>query len=261
LLLRTSLFPNTTVAMAASLTDDETAGEILSTLYNKQYFIERKVEGELTYQYHDLFREFLLRRLDEEENPAQLAALRQRAAAILEGAGQFSEAVDLFKQTQDWPCVARLIRAHAEALLGQGRWQTLDAWFKGMPEHLIDDDPWLLFWHASAQIPIDVNAACELVKRAYQAFVTTQDEAGQFYALSNAVELVYVLGESFDVFDEWLPKLEEQLARVTEFPSVDVGAQAWVAYLAMIYIKLGKGRLVEHGERWLAERFASSELG
>ena len=196
LLLRTALFPNTTVAMAVSITGDETAGAILSTLYNKQYFIERKIEGELTFQYHDLFREFLLRRLSEEENPAQLAALRQRAAAILEGAGQVSEAVDLFKRTQDWPSIARLIRAHAEALLGQGRWQTLNAWLNGMPEHLIDDDPWLLFWRASAQIPIDVNAACELVKRAYQAFVTTQDEAGQFYALSNAVGLVYMLDEA-----------------------------------------------------------------
>jgi LuxR family transcriptional regulator, maltose regulon positive regulatory protein len=141
LLLRTSLFPNTTVSMAVSLTDDETAGEILSTLYNMQYFIERKIEGELTYQYHDLFREFLLRCLSAEEDLAQLVSLRCCAATILEGTGRLTEAVDLFKQAQDWPSVARLIRTHAEVLLGQGRWQTLRAWFDGMPEPFIDEDP------------------------------------------------------------------------------------------------------------------------
>ncbi len=103
LLLRTSLFPNTTVAMAVSLTGDEMAGEILSILYNKQYFIERKVEGELTYQYHDLFREFLLRRLRTDEDPAQLAAICHRAATILEDTGRLSEAVDLFKQHKTGP--------------------------------------------------------------------------------------------------------------------------------------------------------------
>ena len=94
-----------------------------------------------------------------------------------------------------------------------------------MPEQFIDDDPWLILWHASAQIPIDLTAAYESVIRAYQAFVTTKDEVGQFYALFNATGLAYMLGVSFVVFDEWLPKLERQLAHSIEFPTVEVGVE------------------------------------
>ncbi len=261
LLLRTSLFPHITVPMAIEITQDQGAGEILGALYKKQYFIERKVEGELTYQYHDLFREFLLARLSSEYEPVQLTALRQRAAVILELTGRWHEAVELFMQAQDWPNGAKLIRTHAEMLLGHGRWQTLNDWFKNVPEHVIDDDPWLLFWYASAQIPVDPAAAYLSIKRAHAAFVETQDNVGQFYALSKAIMLSYTLGVSFAVFDEWFPKLELQLARLTQYPSIDAGAQAWTAYLMMINLRVGRGNLMELGEHWLTKRFQSNELG
>ena len=109
LLLRTALFPHTTLYMASQIKEGVSPGPILDTLYRSQYFIDRKVEGELTYQYHDLFREFLLARLIAECEPAQLAALRRRAAEILERTGRLTEAVELFRQAQDWPDVAQLI--------------------------------------------------------------------------------------------------------------------------------------------------------
>ena len=79
LLMRTALFPYFTLPMAIEISGTEGAAHILSALYEKQYFIERKVDGELTYQYHDLFREFLLTRLSETHDVAALALLRVSA--------------------------------------------------------------------------------------------------------------------------------------------------------------------------------------
>ena len=189
LLLRTALFPHTTLSMASQIKEGVSPGPILDTLYRSQYFIDRKVEGELTYQYHDLFREFLLARLAAEYEPAQLAALRRRAAEILEHTGWMTEALELFKQAQDWPNVARLIRTHAEALLAQGRWQTLSVWFEGLPLQVTIEDPWLMLWQASAQVPLDAAAAYQSTRNAYEAFVTTRDDDGQFYALGGASTL------------------------------------------------------------------------
>ena len=261
LLLRTALFPHTTLSMASQIKEGVSPGPILDTLYRSQYFIDRKVEGELTYQYHDLFREFLLVRLAEEHEPAQLAALRRRAAEILEHRGWMTEAVELFKQAQDWPNVARLIRTHAEALLAQGRWQTLSVWFEGLPLQVIIEDPWLMLWQASAQIPVDAAAAYQSTRNAYEAFVTTHDDDGQFHALGSATLLVYTVGASFVVFDEWFPRLEQQLARRTENLSTEAGAQALAAYLSMVTIRTGRGNLVEWGEHWLARLYLSNELG
>lgn len=261
LLLRTALFPHITLSMASQIKEGVSPGPIFDTLYRSQYFIDRKVEGELTYQYHDLFREFLLARLAAEREPTQLAALRRRAAEILERTGWVTEAVELFKQAQGWPNVARLIRTHAEVLLAQGRWQTLRVWFEGLPQQVIVEDPWLMLWQASAQVPVDAAAAYQSTRNAYEAFLMTRDERGQLYALGSASLLVYTVGASFVVFDEWFPRLEQQLARQIEDLSTEAGAQAWTAYLGMVCIRAGRGSLVERGEHWLAQRFLSNELG
>jgi hypothetical protein len=49
---------------------------------------------------------------------------------MLEAAGQLTEAVQLFRQAQDWDSVARAIKQHALTLFYQGRWQTINDWYR-----------------------------------------------------------------------------------------------------------------------------------
>lgn len=61
-LLKTSLLPKIAPSMAEQLTGNKNAERILSELNRRNYFTaRRRLEGD-TYEYHPLFREFLLTR-------------------------------------------------------------------------------------------------------------------------------------------------------------------------------------------------------
>ncbi len=60
ILMRTALLPQVTPATAATLSGSADAPSVLNALFRRQYFIDRRTEPEISYRYHDLFREFLL---------------------------------------------------------------------------------------------------------------------------------------------------------------------------------------------------------
>src|SRR4030042_6642985 len=64
-LLKTSFLPNMKPKMAEELTGLSSAGRILSGLSRTHYFTEKTFKGAHIYQYHPLFREFLLSRARE----------------------------------------------------------------------------------------------------------------------------------------------------------------------------------------------------
>src|SRR5262249_49537782 len=59
-LLQTSFVPRVTAAMAEKLTGHSDAGQILASLHRQNYFTNKLAGGEPTYEYHPLFRNFLL---------------------------------------------------------------------------------------------------------------------------------------------------------------------------------------------------------
>lgn len=74
-LLKTACLPRMTPRMAESITGNSRAGQILSDLNRGNYFTERRVGPELTYQYHALFREFLKNRADSRYSAAERSRL------------------------------------------------------------------------------------------------------------------------------------------------------------------------------------------
>src|SRR5512143_444626 len=59
-LLKTAFVPVLTPKIAAEISGLENAGQILSELNRRNFFTEKRTKPEPTYQYHPLFREFLL---------------------------------------------------------------------------------------------------------------------------------------------------------------------------------------------------------
>ena len=81
-LLRTAFLPLFTVPMAEAISGDLEAGQRLRDLYRLRYFIDQRDEQEATYQYHALFREFLLARAREQLEPAEFVLLQRRSARL-----------------------------------------------------------------------------------------------------------------------------------------------------------------------------------
>ena len=83
-LLQTAFLPKITIKAAEQLSGLSNAGSILSTLSRNNYFTERHYSTEPVYQYHPLFREFLMARARETFSQERLSTLLRQAAILLE---------------------------------------------------------------------------------------------------------------------------------------------------------------------------------
>ena len=237
--------------MASSLTDIADSENIFSELYKKHYFVSRRIDGEVTYQYHDLFREFLLAKLTQSRDTQSLASLRMRAAQILEGNNDVSQAVTLFQQARDFANIVRLIRAHAMGFIESGRWQTVFSWVTELPDEYLNNDPWLQQFKAECLVPINIAQASALMNRAREEFIARHDDAGHARAASNLSFLLYMLGDSVEVYDHSMPELENMIARRGQSLSNTEAFDTWTAYSTFVILRTGTGRYIDRALQWL----------
>jgi LuxR family transcriptional regulator, maltose regulon positive regulatory protein len=90
-----ALLPEMTVRLVHDLTGNPQAGQLLESLYRRHLFTFRRGGSDPVFQYHALFRAFLLSRLDRLPN-AEKSSLRLQAAELLEKANNIDGAILLY---------------------------------------------------------------------------------------------------------------------------------------------------------------------
>lgn len=223
-LLKTSFFSSMDPLMAERLTDIPHAEKILSNLVRNNYFIERYSHANPVYQYHDLFREFLQHRAKETFPPEEYAAISQKAAVILEGAGRAEEAFVLFKEAGDWEGVTRLVMQQAQNLVSQGRNSILNGWIKSLPEEVLHHLPWVQYWLGVSQSLFDPLQACRQMEDAFQSFRAARDPVGTFLAWSGFVGTKTCLATGLADLDRWVEMLDGLVEEFGGFQSVEIEA-------------------------------------
>jgi ATP/maltotriose-dependent transcriptional regulator MalT/DNA-binding SARP family transcriptional activator len=207
-LLRTAFLPSVTPALAAAITGDAGAGEVIAGLHRRNYFIGRGAGPQGAYRYHPLFREFLLAEARRTLPAAQLAEVRRAAAALVEASGQLEAAADLLRDATDWEGLAGLIRRRAPALLAQGRLETVEHWLAGLPEAIFAGMPWLWCWQGLCRLGRRNHECRRDGERALAAFRSQRDTAGTLLAWSLIVTS-YVMEGRTDALDGWIALLPE----------------------------------------------------
>jgi ATP/maltotriose-dependent transcriptional regulator MalT/DNA-binding SARP family transcriptional activator len=232
-LLQTAFLPRITPSMAASLTGQSTAGAILASLHKKNYFTNKQAGREPAYEYHPLFREFLLSQAANTYPAARLTTIRRTAAALLDGAGHVEGAAGLLLDAEDWDGLAQLIHRNAQKLLAQGRAQTLEEWLERIPAALFAEQPWLLVWRGTGWLAWH-HAECQRdLEQAFAAFRQQEDTIGMFVAWSGIIFAYLSEGESVPL-DRWIAVLDEIMAKAPEFPSKGAETRVAVAMLSAI---------------------------
>lgn len=224
LLLKTSLLPRMTAPMVERLTGYHKADEVLSDLNRHHFFMERRDGTIPVYQYHDLFREFLLNRVQATLTPEALSQLQAQAAMALEEAGWMEDAVELYLNSCDWPGGARLILDQAPQLISQGRNQTLIEWFGHLPQGMYDQDPWLGYWLGVCHLPIQPKRARQILEGVFERFKEKEEVTGPFLSWSAIAESYIILWDTFADFDRWILELEQLLSRYQLSPSKEIEA-------------------------------------
>lgn len=226
-LIKSAMLPRFTDAMVREISGSPRAGELMEWLFRRHLFIHRRYGEETTYQYHALFRAFLLDQAKRYFTPLGLADLSQRAAAILERAGHAEDAVRLLTEGGDHEGAAGLVEKLAPGLVAAGRGATLRAWLDRLPGTERDRRPWLSYWLGAGLVGVNPFEARSAHERAYAGFVRSADSTGQVTAVVGVLEAYLVELNDMGAIQPWLRILERLLADDPEFPSADDAARAY----------------------------------
>ena len=235
-LIRIAFLPRMTTRTSEALTGYPKASRVLSYLNLHNFFTEVRPGEEPVYEFHTMFREFLLHRAEGDLSVEEARETRQRAAILLEDSGQTADAVDLLRRCGDFRGMCRVIRKEAPSLARQGRIHTLGEWILSLPEDLRAEDPWLLYWTgvcSNMQDPAESRAAFE---RALDIFSRAGDETGAFLSWSGIIETILFEWNDFNSLDRWIDWLDHRGGMRSPFPSSVVEARVCAAMaMALVF--------------------------
>jgi LuxR family maltose regulon positive regulatory protein len=215
ILMEAALMPTMTAQMVTELTGNENALNLLERLHRRGYFIEYKVEPNGQYQFHPLFREFLLDQLYRTYSADDLHRLEICAARMVENNGDRDAAVKLYAKAGAYEEIGCLISAAAPDYLEQGRLQTIENWIVSLPVSIDTEYPRLNYWLGVCRLIDDPAVALGHFESSVTNCLEKHDETGASLAWAGAVYAILVTWTDFQRLKEWT-HVGEKLRR--EYP-------------------------------------------
>ena len=243
LLLKTSLLPKMTARMAEVLSGLPSASSLLFKLSAQNYFTEKRIHTEPVYQYHPLFREFLLSRVKDSFPLERLMVLCHQAASLLEDDGQIEAAVTLLHEIGDTEGIARLIMNHAPSMAAQGRYQTLESWLNFLPEGVMERYPWLLYWKGVSRFPLDASQALPYFEKAFEGLRLQDNLPGSLLAWSGAIDSIFYDFKNLSLMDRWI----QIFPGLPENPETSLPQEVWSRVVTSMFSALSN-RHPDHPE-------------
>jgi LuxR family maltose regulon positive regulatory protein len=204
LLLRTAIVSSVDGALAGRLCPEIDAPRVLSRLCREGLFTEYR--GDDTYQYHPLFRTFLVEQCERMLPAGEITALRSLAATHLAAHGRADEAIELSSDAEE---KARLIEREAPGRMMQGRGMTVAGWIEALPPDLVEARPWLLFWKGVCLLGFAPLDSLALTTRAFERFRDPLDPPGLHLAWATAVQAIVHAGRDFASLAAWIARFPD----------------------------------------------------
>jgi LuxR family transcriptional regulator, maltose regulon positive regulatory protein len=227
-LLRVAYLPQITEAMSDDLGIAVDAKNQLMGLAHRGFLVTVVPAEPLPlYQLHPLLRDFLEARAEQTGTVEEVAARKQHAVRVLEAHGHFEAAAALLVRLRDWTGLEAQIQRHAESLVAQARGQTLAHWINLLPEANRGENPWLLYWLATARYPYAPRESRELYARAFRLFTRSEpvSTAGVLASINGALETTLHDPDDFTLFDPWIEAGAQWIASNPEWPTSDLEAR------------------------------------
>ena len=218
-LLQTALLPMMTVLQAEQLTGEKTIGKVLADLHQKNYFVVLRINAEPRYEYHSLFREFLLNRAQKTFDQAEWRTLQHQAAELLEKANEAVAAASLYRASLDWDGLRELVLKEAAGMIAAGRHQTLLQWLIWLPQIVFEHAPWLWYWRGVARLPFNPVEARGIFEQAYACFQAEDDATGLYLTWAGVMDTFFFEWRDFTPADRWIAEFEQLRVAHPEFPS------------------------------------------
>ncbi|MDH4134158.1 MAG: hypothetical protein OEV31_05165, partial [Gammaproteobacteria bacterium] len=209
ILLKTAFLPDVTLEQAEQVAGSPEAGRLLADLHRKNYFTFRLGgERQARYRFHPLFHTFLRNQARYRLSAEAYAETLQHAARLLMEAGRGEEAVDLLRLSASWEEIIDLVRVHAPRLMAEGRGRVVEGWLQSLPEPVLAESSWSLYWLAVARHPFDPLQAQALFERAYQAFDLNGESEGLYLSWCGMIESICSVWIDLKPLTRWITAFE-----------------------------------------------------
>lgn len=234
-LMRTAILPRVTVNIGAQLSGNARSEQLLSDFYRRSLFTDRRKGNDVLYQYHGLFRAFLLDRSRVYFSNDDLSALKRRAAEVAAKEGHTNAAIELLAEIGEWKKLTQLICAESSSLLVQGRHQTLLGWIALVPEAEIAKAPWLLYWRGLSRMVFTPSASIIDLEHAYNGFQANTDAAGLFLSCAAVIEAYFFAEDDMTPVLQWGERLQDLMTRFKGFPSTQIEGKVLGSLQGLMY--------------------------
>lgn len=234
MLLQLAFLPVMNANFTRELTGDDSAAALIEHLARRHWFTQQHAGADADFQFHPLFRSYLLAQARADFPAPRLAEIQARAAHLLSAQGRFEDAVGLLRDAANWPALAQLTVRHAPQLARQGRLHTLLTWIDAIPETVRAEQPWLLYWHGMVLLTSRPLNARGLLVRAFELFDRADDPAGLYLAWSGTVNSYAMAWSDFIGLDPWIEIFETLRKRFPAISDPAVAARVTFGMIAVI---------------------------
>jgi len=176
-LLRTSILQQMDALACDAVASVQNSQSILGELEKQNLFVTSLDAQKKWYRYHNLFREFLLSRLQRVETESVIG-LERGAGAHYESQGELEVALSHYLNARDFESAAR------------GRVEVLHRYLDALPVDVMKVNPELLLAHGSALLRLgQTGAAVVAYENASTSFGAQDDASGVCRALTRLAEV------------------------------------------------------------------------
>ncbi len=222
LLLKSAFLPHISNKTLFAITGSKYGGKFLAEFSRNNCFITLYSQSPPVYQYHELFHEFLLKKCAEVFSEEKRQALQKRAAKLLLAENNYDEAAELFEAATAFEDLAALILKYAPILIEHGRFRQLLGLVDKLPPQ---QNPWVLYWHATALLAVDLRISRQRYEQALHLFEKTQQRDGMFLSWAGIVDTFVMAWDNFQPLGRWITWMEDKLADNPQFSSPAIEAR------------------------------------
>lgn len=183
-LLRTSVLQQMSPPLCDALLETDDSARTLRSLAEQGLFTSEISSASGWYQYHQLFREFLISRLESDE-PRRYRDLCLREAHLMANQGNWSWAIEGYLSGKAHDEAAGAIEIIAQDYFDGGRWSQLETWIDALPEPVLETHPRLMLFRARISTEAGDYAAAErMLTSAHNIYIQRRGQIGAAQVLT-----------------------------------------------------------------------------
>jgi LuxR family transcriptional regulator, maltose regulon positive regulatory protein len=216
-LIKTSILDTIEPEFAKGLVGTANAGAILQRSVQRNLFVQLFYDKERgwLFKYHQLFKDFLLAKFKMEMSEEAALALFLKAGQLHEQRGNLENAMEFYLKARDYNRAESLLQELGMDLLKKGRTGDLSRWLDGLPQDVLHENPWLLYYRYMTGRFLGSQEYLLNLLKAFELFQEQNNTRGILLSLASLIETSITRGHpSIPPVHSLIAQAETRLASV-----------------------------------------------